>query len=285
MTPKEAEDIVRKFDEAVVRSGDLDLAMEYAHDDLTVREAPGLPYNEVYTGRQGLTELMEDVGSWWEFLGDLELTYLGVTDTLVVARIEGPARIKATGREVDFLVTEWMTVRDGKVADVEVFYWDQEPLLEAARAQDAVRQANMDLVRRYIDGINAWDFDGMREMLAEDFVFEQMYSPPGMRRLFEGREELLEFQKTFVDTIKTENLHDVWLETLHSDPGEVLAIYRSDMEFADPNMEYRNEYICRFSVRDGKITKFQEYFNPVPLIVSFGGNVESPFETPAEAGG
>src|SRR4030095_12108161 len=92
-------------------------------------------------------------------------------------------------------------------------------------SDDVLREANMDLVRRYIDGINAWDFDGMREMLAEDFVFEQMYSPPGMRRLFEGREELPEFQKTFVDTIKTENLHDVWLETLHSDPGEVLAIY------------------------------------------------------------
>jgi ketosteroid isomerase-like protein len=136
MTAKEAEDVVRKFDEATI-GGDLDLAMAYAHDDLLVREAPSLPYKEAYIGRQGPTELMQDVGSWWEFLGPLDLTYIGVSDALVVARIDGPARVNATGRDVQFLVTEWMTVRDGRVADVEVFYWDQEPLQEAARAQAA----------------------------------------------------------------------------------------------------------------------------------------------------
>jgi ketosteroid isomerase-like protein len=53
------------------------------------------------------------------------------------------------------------------------------------------------------------------------------------------------------------------------------------MEFSDPAMEYRNRYICRFTVRDGRITRFQEYFDPVPLIVTFGGTVESPFGAPA----
>ena len=143
----------------------------------------------------------------------------------------------------------------------------------------------MQLVRDYIAGINAWDFDAMREILAQDFVFEQMYAPPGMQGYLEGREALLEFQKTFVDTIKTENLHDLHLETLHSDPGEVLATYKSDMEFADPSIEYRNTYICHFTVRDGRITRFQEYFDPVPLIVSFGGKVDSPFGSPASSGG
>jgi len=284
VTPQQAEEIVRKFELAILEDGDLDKAMEYATPDLAVRMAPGLPYKEAYIGRQGLTDLMEDVASHWEFLGPVQTQYLGVSPTLVVARIEAPARVKATGRELHFLVTEWMTLRDGKVADVEVFYWDQEPLLEAARVTEALREANMQLVRNYVDGINAWDFDGMRQLLAEDLVFEQMHAPPGMQSKFEGREALLEFQKTLVDTIKTENLHDVHLETLHSDPGEILATYRSDMEFADPSIEYRNKYICRFTVRDGRITKFQEYFDPVPLIMSFGGKVESPFVSPAPAG-
>jgi len=149
--------------------------------------------------------------------------------------------------------------------------------------EDELRDANMNLVRKYIDGINAWDFDGMREMLAEDFVFEQMFAPPGMQSRFEGRESLLVFQKSFVDAIKSENLHDVHLETLHSHPGEVLATYRSDMQFADPGIQYRNTYICRLTVRDGRITRFQEYYNPVPLIESFGGKVDSPFGSTAPA--
>lgn len=74
-----------------------------------------------------------------EFLEPLDLTYIGVHSGLALARIAGPARLKVTGKEVDFLVTEWMTVRDGKVADVEVFYWDQAPLLEAV--EQAARAA------------------------------------------------------------------------------------------------------------------------------------------------
>jgi ketosteroid isomerase-like protein len=129
---KAAEEAVRNFDTAILEKGDLDLAMEYAHPDLTVREAPGLPYKNVYVGREGLTELMNDVGGVWEFLEPLKLTFRGVTPELALGRFEARARLTATGREVDFLVTEWVTVRDGKVADVEVFYWDQAPILEAA---------------------------------------------------------------------------------------------------------------------------------------------------------
>lgn len=133
----EAEEIVRRFDTAVVEQGDLDLAMTWAHPDVTVREAPGLPYADVYTGREGLVKLMEDVGSWWEFSEPLSLNFTGVSPTLVIARIEGPATVKATGEQVHFLVTEWMTVRDGLLADVEVFYFDQRPLIEAARVAAA----------------------------------------------------------------------------------------------------------------------------------------------------
>lgn len=127
--------IVRNFDEAVVHAADIDLAMTYAHPDITVREAPGLPYGKVYMGRQGLVELMEDVGSHWEFLEPLQMRFFaaGETDELVVSRVTSRARVRSTGEEVPFLVTEWITVRDGKVADVEPFYWDQAPLLAGSR--------------------------------------------------------------------------------------------------------------------------------------------------------
>lgn len=132
-----AEEVVRKFDTAIMEKGDFDLAMEYAHPDFTVREAPGLPYRGTYVGRQGLDELLEDVTRFHEFVGELKMSFRGVNEGLVVGRFEGRARLKATGEEVDFLVTEWVTVRDGKVADVEPFYYDQKPLLDAAAAERA----------------------------------------------------------------------------------------------------------------------------------------------------
>jgi ketosteroid isomerase-like protein len=128
---KAAEEAVRNFDTAILEQGDLDLAMYWAHPDLTVREAPGLPYKDVYVGRQGLTELMEDIGGVWEFLEPLNMTFHGVTPELALGRFEGRAKLTATGREVTFLVTEWVTVIDGKVKDIEVFYWDQAPIFQA----------------------------------------------------------------------------------------------------------------------------------------------------------
>lgn len=127
----DAVNIVRRFDEAVVYEADFDKAMTFANEDLTIREAPGLPYRSPYVGKQGLVELMTDVGEQWDFDGPLQLAYYPAAEDLVVGRISGKAAVKATGEKVDFLVTEWFTLKDGKVAHIEVFYFDQAPLLRA----------------------------------------------------------------------------------------------------------------------------------------------------------
>src|SRR5690625_3877753 len=121
MTKLSALEIVRRFDEAVMYDGDFDKAMQYAHEDFKVREAPGLPYQREYVGRQGLEDLLRDVTAHWEFLyPDFMVFYAaGTDDTLVVYRVTTRAKIRATGEEFPFLVTEWITVQDGKVIDDE----------------------------------------------------------------------------------------------------------------------------------------------------------------------
>lgn len=139
-----------------------------------------------------------------------------------------------------------------------------------------LRELNKELVRRYIDGINQWDFEGMRSMLADDFVFEHPFAAPGMQKRYEGPEALIEFQRSFATMVTTENLHDLWLDTLHSNAGEILATYSSDMEMTDTTMSYSNDYICRFSVLEGKITRFFEYYDTGRLITGLGGSIKSP---------
>jgi hypothetical protein len=36
---------------------------------------------------------------------------------------------------------------------------------------------------------------------------------------------------------------------------------------------YKNDYIGRFTVRDGKIVRFAEYYDPVRLVIALGGSV------------
>jgi ketosteroid isomerase-like protein len=138
-----------------------------------------------------------------------------------------------------------------------------------------LRERNVAIVRRYIDAINRWDFDTKRELLAENAVFEMPYAPEGFERRITGRDNIIAFVETVSAIIDAENLHDVRVETFHSDPGEIVAEYKSDMVIKPTNAPYRNEYVSRFTVRDGRITRFAEHYDPIRLIVALGGSVRS----------
>ena len=145
-----------------------------------------------------------------------------------------------------------------------------------------LRASNLAVVRRYIDAINAWDFDTKRALLAEDAVFEMPYAPEGFERRIVGRDNIIAFVETIPAMVDAENLHDVQLETYNSDPGEIVAEYKSDMVIKPHGVEYRNEYVSRFTVRDGQIARFAEYYDPIRLVVALGGSVQgAPLEAPA----
>jgi uncharacterized protein len=147
-----------------------------------------------------------------------------------------------------------------------------------------LRDANLGIVRRYIDAINAWDFDTKRELLAENAVFEMPYAPEGFERRIDGRDNIIAFVETIPAIIDAENLHDVRLETFSADPGEIVAEYKSDMVIKPHGAEYRNEYVSRFTVRDGRITRFAEFYDPIRLVIALGGSVISAgLERPAGA--
>ena len=59
-----------------------------------------------------------------------------------------------------------------------------------------LRASNLAVVRRYIDAINAWDFDTKRALLAEDAVFEMPYAPEGFERRIVGRDNIIAFVET-----------------------------------------------------------------------------------------
>jgi uncharacterized protein len=139
-----------------------------------------------------------------------------------------------------------------------------------------LREQNIGIVGRFIEAINRSDLDTQRELFADDAVFEMPYAPDGFERRFAGRDEIMSFLETVLDLTDAENLHDVRLETYHSDSGEVIAEFKSDMVMKPTGADYRNEYIARFTVRDGKITRFAEYFDPIRLVVALGGSVKPP---------
>ena len=138
-------------------------------------------------------------------------------------------------------------------------------------SDDTRREESMRLVREHVEAINTWDLAKMRVLFAEDMVMEMPYAPEGFERCIRGRTAILAFVEQCAAMIPAENLHDLRLDTLHADPGEVVGTYRSDMRLN--SNAYRNEYIARRTVRDGRICYFGEYFDPIRLVVALGGRV------------
>lgn len=137
-----------------------------------------------------------------------------------------------------------------------------------------LREANIRLVRRYLDALNAWDLDAMRGMTTEDVVFEVPFRPDGFERRTEGRDKYIELlrQASTVMIDGSENLYDIGVDTLGSSPDELFAEYKSAMKLRS-GADYRNEYVARFSVRDGRISRFTEYMNPIILFKAMGGQI------------
>jgi ketosteroid isomerase-like protein len=55
----------------------------------------------------------------------------------VVVRNRVRFRARATGREVDTLIVQLITVRNGRMLECRPFYWDPEAIADACRPREA----------------------------------------------------------------------------------------------------------------------------------------------------
>lgn len=134
------------------------------------------------------------------------------------------------------------------------------------------REQAKQLIREYVAAVNAWDFDRLEQLLDEQAVLELPYVPPGVESRYEGRATMLAFMREVAKHIPSENQHDLKLDTLHDEPGTVIATYKSDMRI--DGRPYRNQYVGVFKVHNGRVKLFVEYFDPIKLLVAMGGKLE-----------
>ncbi|GAB2458862.1 nuclear transport factor 2 family protein [Jatrophihabitans fulvus] len=105
-------------------AGGLEAVLVTLHDDLVLDEPPFLPYGGIHHGRDGFLAVMKGASAL------LDLPSVRVES--VVADGERAVRIMSlrlldSGAPVR--IAEEITVRDGKIATIRVYWFDPEPLL------------------------------------------------------------------------------------------------------------------------------------------------------------
>ena len=59
-------------------------------------------------------------------------------------------------------------------------------------------------------------------------------------------------------------------------PGEYVAEYTSDATMRATGATYRNTYITKVTVTEGKIAELTEFFDPIRLVEAMGGAIVPP---------
>jgi ketosteroid isomerase-like protein len=93
------------------------------HDDFVVHEAGGLPFSGDYHGSQGFFELLHRMNDVLELkAGPITTDALG--NDAVAARFRLTFISRASGKSVQMGLVEIYTVRDGRIAELDVYYKD-----------------------------------------------------------------------------------------------------------------------------------------------------------------
>lgn len=95
------------------------------HPDFVVHEDFGMPYGGCYQGSDGFSKLVANVVGAWDGLKTKNLSALdepGGDGVLMIVELSG--RSRATGEAVEALTSEFWRVRDGKLAEGRVWYFD-----------------------------------------------------------------------------------------------------------------------------------------------------------------
>lgn len=91
--------------------------------DVALHQAEALPYGGIWRGHAGMERFFLAMSQTWDTFEMVEQRFLASTSPLVVLT-QVHARARTTGRELDFPILQTITVEDGRITEIQPFYWD-----------------------------------------------------------------------------------------------------------------------------------------------------------------
>jgi uncharacterized protein len=136
------------------------------------------------------------------------------------------------------------------------------------------------MFRRGLDSLIAKDVSGWVDMWTEDGTMEFPFAPSTHPRL-EGKKAVADYMKAF--PTKVEISEFPYVRFHHSADGKTAVVEFSCIgRSLDTGRQYNQSYVGVMEIRDGKISAYKDYFNPLVVLQSLGADG---FERFVAAGG
>lgn len=126
-----------------------------------------------------------------------------------------------------------------------------------------------ELLRQGLGDLLAPDTGSFTEMLADDGVIEFPFVPSGLIRLLTDRAELQAHLERLGDALEITSFHNLCVHRT-ANPEVVILEYQTEGRGAKTGAPYNQTYISVFTLRDGYIQHFRDYWNPLVALGAMG---------------
>ena len=123
-------ELLRSFEDEFV-AGNIEYVLSILDDDIVVHECDHVPYPGNHRGKDGFLKLAEAFNACWDIQSELDLEILPAGEEKVLVMVRFDAVAKQTGRPIELRIAELYTIKDGRLADIVVHYWDTAAIVEA----------------------------------------------------------------------------------------------------------------------------------------------------------
>src|ERR1700693_4701166 len=107
------------------------------------------------------------------------------------------------------------------------------------------------------------------DLLAEEVICDYIITTPGYPRRVEGRAAVAELYRPYGTMIVLDRCFDL---AVHHDAtkGVVVLEYASEGHVVGTGRRYANRYISVLTLRDGEVTHWRDYLDPVAVFDALG---------------
>lgn len=140
------------------------------------------------------------------------------------------------------------------------------------------KDADKQVIEAYLDAVGSLRVEEVAPLFREEGRVLLPYAPLGIPREIAGRPAIREYYEALPQMIGALNFSDHHVRATEA-PGEYVAEYTSDATMRATGAAYRNTYITKVTVEDGRIAELTEFFDPIRLVEAMGGKVVPPAES------
>ncbi len=139
-------------------------------------------------------------------------------------------------------------------------------------SQFTVKTANADVetvIEEFLDALEAKSLERLLNLWHENGVLIMPFSPEGFPTRLEGKEAIRHHYGSLPANWKFMCFPD---RAFHftTDPNRVWVEFCGKIKIKATGKSYNNAHVCLFTLRDGRIIEYKEYFNPLILLKAFG---------------